>query len=740
MKNADEGVEFELMAARADMALSEALHLDAVLARLGDALVPEMADWFSVDLLEDEAIRNMVVVHRDRSKVDLARELQQRFPSDPNAPSGVPNVVRTGNSELTEVITDEMLDGLVADAELRETLRSLGLRCAMVVPLRARGRVIGALTMVGAEHHERYSPSDLRVAEEIAARAALAIDTAQLFAREQEARAAALAHARRNEVLKEVTAAFGSSTTVEEVVQAMLLKGIRAAGARAATVGLIGGSHVDLVGLSGYEPKDEQYWHRFDLDDPLPMSDAIQQKRAVVITTTEERDRRYPALAGRGEHRDHTLVCVPMLLGGHPIGAFSASYPPGATFSDDDLSQLESMGEQCAQAVDRARSRAAAERATTRLNDVSAASMELAITLDLDRTIDTVLRLTTKHLGTPVGLSLPWAPGPVFAPGPSADPGVIRLLDDLKDSTPSSDLAVPLAADGRSLGIRLRIAGSPVGFLVVGRPTIDVTDPDDLQYVSEIGRRMSRAIENARLYTERDYVARTLQRSLLPPDIPTLPGLDTAALFMPAGVGELIGGDFYDVFEVAESRFVVVVGDVCGKGVEAATVTGIARRTLRALTHAQRPREMLEHLNRILLDEDLEERFSTAAILMLEPEDGGSARRAALALAGHPQALAISSEGAIRQIGRPGTLLGVTREVSIEDEAVSLEPGGSILLYTDGLIGKDEGAVPASLIAALEGQSSNSALDLSDRVRQFVEGNGMRHDDVAVVAIHFTDR
>src|SRR5262249_33267412 len=217
-------------------------------------------------------------------RVQLAKELQRRFPSDPDAPTGSPHVIRTGESELTEEITDEMLRALIDDPELLELIRELRLRCAMVVPLTARGRTIGSIAMLGAETHEHYGPADLRLAEEIADRAALAIDTARLLDAENRARLAALAAARpsqglpratgprrgavegarRGEVLQGSTAAFGSAVTVDGVVSAMLDEGIRRAGAIAGTVGILeDDGRVVVRGLTGYEPSDEPYWSEF---------------------------------------------------------------------------------------------------------------------------------------------------------------------------------------------------------------------------------------------------------------------------------------------------------------------------------------------------------------------------------------------------------------------------------------------------------------------------------------------
>jgi GAF domain-containing protein len=394
----DNAERLELLAHAGDL-LADPMDYEATLRDLGALLVPRLADWFSVDLVEGDGIRNALVVHPDPSMARLARELQRRFPTDPNSPTGAPRVIRTGRSELTETITEEMLRSLIADPELLSSIHELGLRCAMVVPLTARGRTFGAVTLVGAETHSRYGPRDLQLAEEIADRAALAIDTAKLFSAESEARAAATQQARRNTVLKDVTAAFGLARTVDGVMGAML-DGIRMAGAVAGTVGLVReDGRVDLVGTSGYEPDDHPYWRSFGLDEQLPLSEAIRERRPVVLSTTQERDGRYPSLAGRGEQRDHALVCLPLLLGTASIGGFSASYPPETHFGDDDLSFLRAIGEQCAQAIDRARSAERERDARARFDALAKASRALALTLDYDRTAETVVRLAADHLG-----------------------------------------------------------------------------------------------------------------------------------------------------------------------------------------------------------------------------------------------------------------------------------------------------------------------------------------------------
>jgi serine phosphatase RsbU (regulator of sigma subunit)/transcriptional regulator with GAF, ATPase, and Fis domain len=742
--------------ARAGDALSGSLDVDETMKHLGDVLVPALADWFSVDLIEEGAIRNVVVVHPDPAKVELARDLQRRFPTDPDSPTGAPHVIRTGEPELTASITDEMLRALIADPDLLRTMRELHLRCAMVLPLAARGRTFGALTLIGAETHDTYGPTDLELAEEIADRAALAIDTARLFAAESEARAAALEEARRNEVLKDVTAAFGRATTVEEVLRAMLDDGVRTVGAAAGTVGLVGGDRrVEVIGVSGYETDDHPYWHSFGLDDELPLSEAIRDRRPVVLSTTAERDERYPSLQGRGEQRDHALVCLPLLLGEVAIGGFSASYPPGTDFGADDLSFLKAIGEQCAQAIDRARSRERAIRARARFDALATASRALARTLDHDETARTAVQLGLDILGRRATLVL--RERDRLAMIARGDAAGIQLFAEREgpDVVPAIAEAIATAMERREprlipesgtdelpeVVLPLTIAGSTFGALVVEDPILDFDDEEELGFAREVVRRMARAVENARLYRDKDHAARTLQQSLLPPQLPEVPGVEVESLFLPALSGYDVGGDFYDVFEVADGRWAVVVGDVCGKGVEAAALTGLARHTLRALSDVNRPSEALEALNRALLREHLDGRFCTVALAFVEPDDGGGAR-VQVASGGHPLPQKLANDGTAHRVGHHGTLLGVADAIHIDDEDVRLDAGESLVLFTDGILAKDEasGDDSAALRRALADGVPPSAEALRDRIQRSVHDllGEEQYDDVAVLVLRAT--
>ncbi len=174
--------------AEAGRLLGLALDYEATLADVCRLVVPSFADWCVLDLIaEDGRLQRLDVAHRDPALVELAREMQRRYPPRPDFPSGLMNVLRSGEPAVAYDISDEMIASTAQDAEHLRLLRMLDLRSAMIIPLKARGRTIGALTLIAAESARRYDDDDLRVALELGSRIALAVDNARLFAEAQEA-------------------------------------------------------------------------------------------------------------------------------------------------------------------------------------------------------------------------------------------------------------------------------------------------------------------------------------------------------------------------------------------------------------------------------------------------------------------------------------------------------------------------------------------------------------------------
>jgi phosphoserine phosphatase RsbU/P len=224
------------------------------------------------------------------------------------------------------------------------------------------------------------------------------------------------------------------------------------------------------------------------------------------------------------------------------------------------------------------------------------------------------------------------------------------------------------------------------------------------------------ALRLGELYEERHRIALALQESLLPPELPAVPGLEIAAWYRPAGDEADVGGDFYDSFTLADGTMVLAIGDVCGKGVEAAALTGLARHTLRAAAqYERRPSRLISALNRAMLEQAADFRFCTVLLMGLRLE----VDRVVLTLAngGHPLPVIVRADGRTEEAGAPGTLVGIFPESEFADVEAELRAGDAIVAHTDGLI--DERRVapvsPEEQVAAVA--SSLRSLDAEGMAR-----------------------
>jgi hypothetical protein len=249
----------------------------------------------------------------------------------------------------------------------------------------------------------------------------------------------------------------------------------------------------------------------------------------------------------------------------------------------------------------------------------------------------------------------------------------------------------------------------------------------------DLGLRVGAAVDNARLYRTRAAIAQTLQASLLPPLPPEIPGLETAALYRPVGAGNEVGGDFYDVFSTGAGEWFAVIGDVCGKGAEAAAVTALARYTIRAaaMPHTS-PAGVLQRLNAAMLHQGAG-RFVTIACARLQL--GEDAVEATVACGGHPFPRVLRAGGTVEALGTAGTLLGVLERVRLADRSTRLGPGDALILYTDGLTEAAAPAVwtPERLDAVVAGARGRPAQGIVEHLAAAVEGP--LRDDLALVAM-----
>jgi integral membrane sensor domain MASE1 len=231
-------------------------------------------------------------------------------------------------------------------------------------------------------------------------------------------------------------------------------------------------------------------------------------------------------------------------------------------------------------------------------------------------------------------------------------------------------------------------------------------------------------------------IAHTLQEGLLPPQFPAMRQLEVAGWYRPGQREQQVGGDFYDVFQTGPDEWVAVIGDVCGKGPEAASLTALARHTVRALTRRPvEPSTALRDLNRTILEQRQDQRFMTVALARITRTDGTHV--VTISNGGHPLPLIVRADGAVEEVGTPGAgaLLGVLADPPLSDETVSIGSGDALVLFTDGLVERpDRGS--GWLLDSLRGCAGQSAEEIVGRLKdQALNGSTLVRDDVAILVL-----
>ena len=383
----------------------------------------------------------------------------------------------------------------------------------------------------------------------------------------------------------------------------------------------------------------------------------------------------------------------------------------GVPLEVDDRRQLVIVGRDV---TARRRAEAGREAALRRTEFLAEASERFDEVLDVERTLGIVAHLAVREFADACRVSLHGS--------------ALEASAGLPPERAPTGLRLSLRARGRRLGVM------ELGF---AEPLVPERESELRGIFVDLARRAALAIDNARLYQERSDVARTLQRSLLPADLPDIPGLQLAARYVASGSGNEVGGDFYDCFSTGGGEWALVIGDVCGKGAEAASVTALARYTIRAaVLHTRGPADVLAELNEALLRQSLDYRFCTALYATLCPEGDGV--EVTLASGGHPLPLVLRATGEVESVGEAGTLLGIVADPVLSARSVHLGPGDAMVLYTDGVIEAspgDDAFGPehfAEFLATLSGRDADGIANLVEREVLEIQGGSPR-DDVALL-------
>ncbi|MEA2288298.1 MAG: hypothetical protein QOD55_295 [Solirubrobacteraceae bacterium] len=580
---------------------------------------------------------------------------------------------------------------------------------------------------------------------------------------------------RQRERLQAVTAALSEALDARGVVDVVLSRGFAATEADAAVVAVpqVGSGRLEVLGHLGYPDRVAREMEGLTVDAPLPVTEAIRTGRPVWLFGEGEAARRFGSEAARFElDLDKAIAALPLVVQGETIGALGLRFRGEQSMEEADQRFLLTLADQCAQALDRARLFEAEQVARRRAEFLARAGSLLADSLNAPATLEQVARLAVPELADWVFVELLQSDGsltrevivhrdpdrerwarelagryPVDRSAPHGSAAVIRTgepelvprvteemlqavardadhLEILHEVGLASAMVVPLRARGRVLG-SIALASAESGRQFSGA---------DLGMAQELADRIALALDNARLFAERSYIAKTLQEGLLPAELPDIPRVELAVRYRAASHETDVGGDFYDAF-ASGGGWMLVTGDVVGKGAKAAAITGLARHTLRAAAlYEQSPARMLGVLNRAMLDQFTDdEQFCTVAAAHLRGDE------LRVACGGHPLPLVLRRDGTVHTVGRPGSLIGVLEEPVLEDDAITLEPGDTVVLYTDGVtdaIGPHGRFGAERLAAVLALSASLPPAQVVERIDRAVTAYrvGEPSDDSAIMA------
>ncbi len=710
---------FSVLAGIAEVA-DGTLSLEETVERVNGVVVPAVADICIVDAVSHGELQRLAVRAAGARGDVIAAGLAGRPPAtvdDPDDPE---------QPRLVAIVDDALLRGMATSPDDLALLRGLGATSFVVVPMRARGRRLGSLTLIATTRSgRRYDAEDLEFARVLSGRIALALDNAGLFSELETIEAQ----------LTVALSTLAEAVTVQHSGGALIYANDAAAR------------------MLGYDSPQELL--------ATPVEELVAKFDTTMPDGSPLRMEELPGrqvLAGL-EPKPLVTHTIDKATGEEGWRVTKAS---GVYDRDGNVTLVVNVIEDITE-VKRAE---LTQRLLARAGEV------LSSSLDYEATLQQVAELAVPQLADWCAVSMPDGHGfmrqvavahvdpekvafarrlgeryPTRADAPTGAPQVMRDGESQLVNEVTDEMLVAAAQDDEHLellrGVGLRgglvvpmvAAGEIVGTLsLVSAESPRHFTGADVKLAEELARRAGTAIENARLYTERSHIARTLQTGLLPGRLPHMPGWRVATLYRPAGLENWVGGDFYDAFAV-RGGWLALVGDVAGRGAEAAALTGLCRHTLRTAAQLlDDPLEAVGTLNAELLARPQMSLCSVAAVLLREHDGRATAE---IVCAGHPQPL-LAGEGEVRAVGEFSPMLGAYAFDDWARSTVDLAAGDVLALYTDGVfdaVGADGRFGEERLRRTLEGVCE--AGDAVARIDKALTGFevGAQADDTAVLAV-----
>ncbi len=729
----DAGVE---LLVEAGIVLATSLDPSTTMGQVARLTVPVLADLCVIDLLdEDGTIRDVAVAAADEEIARGLERLRAKHRLDPEGEHPVALVIRGGEPVLLPEMTDMLLSSFAQGSEHARFMIDHDYRSAAVAPLLARERTLGAISVLRLGDGEPYTAEDMNLVCELARRAALAIDNARLFS-----------ELRR----------------VEQRLQAVLVNL-----AEAITV-------VDEQGRTVFANEAAADLLGADTPDQLTSAKPGSIMPRFLVLDEQGRELDLESMPGRRLFRDEQAQ--PLLVRNivRATGEERWLMVRSSPLLDPETGQIE-------YAVNVFENITEVKRAQLAESFMAEASRVLASSMDYAETLSRVARLAVPRLADWCGIDIVNDRGEIVRVAVHhADPAQVAMAERLDRSYRRTldepegvaevirtgqaniytdidpDALAAYAQDDEHLQLLSAIgakaviivpmigANETVGAItLVSSESLRRLTPADLALGERLARRAGTAVERARLYTERSRIAHILERSLLPESLPEIPGAEIQARYSPAGEVNEVGGDYYDVFAYDDVRWMLVIGDVCGKGPRAAGVTALARHTLRAAAlSGQSPAEMLQTLHRALRLQPTGADLCTVCLVLMAPATDHA--QLTIALAGHLPPLLIDRSGQARPLGQAGTLLGVLEPIEIVESEAKLHAGQTLLLYTDGVpeAGRTSRQLGEQGLLELCTQAPELTLGgLLEHVEQgaLERAAGRLRDDIALLGLRLAD-
>jgi PAS domain S-box-containing protein len=714
--------------ASASAVLARSLDYETTLREVARLAVPEVADWCGVLLLDlGDGEREISSGYSDPAVETALLEIRASRREEEGA-SESRRVAQTGEPILASDVRAAIDDSI--EPHQRELMERLAPKSYLIVPLAARGRALGSMTLLSTRTGRHYTESDLAFAVALAERCALAIDNARL-------------HDRAERSLSLLDTVFSTAPVglalVDRDLRFVRVNETFAAFNDSPVEELVGWTVPELLRAHGH-----------------PEADVVPSYERVLSTGEALLDCELTTSATAAGTRHWNASFTPVM---HADGSVT-----GVIVSVVDVTERRALLD-------------AEREARVRADFLARAGAILDASLDYEETLRSVAQIAIPEVADWCAVSVLDDAGVLhevatahidegqrelgaeiarrFPPDPSADSGTYGVarsgetafVREITNEMLEAGLPDPEHLDlVRRLGLRsviiaaLKARGRVFGtFSLASAESGRLFDDPDLQLAEELAARAGMAIDNARLYTERSRIAHTLQVKLLPERLPDIPRAQMAARYRAAGELNEVGGDFYDVFQRSSTEWALVVGDVSGKGAEAAAVTALARHTLRAAALEDAPPSgALERLNTAMLYDDTSQ-FATVVMAYLSSGPDGSIDLR-LALAGHPAPAVVRRDGSVEMVGRYGTMAGLRPDISVHDVDVRLEADEVLLLYTDGVTEAGPRRTPfgePGLVSVLSGMGGQSPQAVVDAVEQAVVAAqpGDPRDDIALLAI-----